>query len=136
MSDILTVLSSSPALLLVLMYVIFSFMQLVKEGKIKGIGKYGVKLSSDNDIKKLDYKDAQLEHMSRSLDAYGDSIKQLVDTVTRIEHDVIRLQILSDNVDVFTKIKLYDLYKGKGGNSYIDTYISKLMEEVCSGEED
>ena len=42
---------------------------------------------------------------------------------------------MSDNTDIHTKLKIYDEYKAKGGNSYIDIYIQQIKKEALCAKD-
>ena len=55
-------------------------------------------------------------------------VREQAAVIKDIELATIRLQILSHETTIETKLKLFDLYKKKGGNSYIDLYIEQTVK--------
>lgn len=62
-------------------------------------------------------------------------MKITLECVHDIELATMRLQIMSDKTDICTKLKIYDEYKAKGGNSYIDVYIQQIKKEALCAKD-
>jgi len=124
MNDILTQLNSSPVLLICLLLVIYTITAMMRRGEIGSIGKDGIKFNRSF------IDSAQIDSLKKDVAELQVSTKIMLDTIHAIELATIRLQIMSDKTDFHAKLKLYDEYKAKGGNSYIDVYIQQIKKEA------
>lgn len=129
MNDILTQLNNSPILLICLLLIIYTITAMIRRGEIGSIGKDGIKFnrnfidSTQIDIIKKDVAELQV------------NMKITLECVHDIELATMRLQIMSDKTDICTKLKIYDEYKAKGGNSYIDVYIQQIKKEALCAKD-
>lgn len=128
MNDILTQINSSPVLLICLLLVIYTITAMLRRGEIGSIGKDGIKFNRSF------IDSAQIDSLKKDVAELQVSTKIMLDTIHAIELATIRLQIMSDKTDFHTKLKLYDEYKAKGGNSYIDVYIQQIKKEALCAE--
>lgn len=126
MNDILTQLNSSPILLICLLLVIYTITAMMRRGEIGSIGKDGIKFNRNF------IDSAQIDSLKKDVAELQVNMKITLDCVHDIELATMRLQIMSDKVDTATKLKIYDEYKAKGGNSYIDVYIRQYKEALCA----
>lgn len=124
MNDILTQLNNSPVLLICLLLVIYTITAMMRRGEIGSIGKDGIKFNRSF------IDSAQIDSLKKDVAELQVSTKIMLDTIHAIELATIRLQIMSDKTDFHAKLKLYDEYKAKGGNSYIDVYIQQIKKEA------
>ena len=124
MNDILTQFNSSPVLLICLLLVIYTITAMMRRGEIGSIGKDGIKFNRSF------IDSAQIDSLKKDVAELQVSTKIMLDTIHAIELATIRLQIMSDKTDFHAKLKLYDEYKAKGGNSYIDVYIQQIKKEA------
>ncbi len=124
MNEILTQLNSSPVLLICLLLVIYTITAMMRRGEIGSIGKDGIKFNRSF------IDSAQIDSLKKDVAELQVSTKIMLDTIHAIELATIRLQIMSDKTDFHAKLKLYDEYKAKGGNSYIDVYIQQIKKEA------
>ena len=128
MNDILTQINSSPVLLICLLLVIYTITAMLRRGEIGSIGKDGIKFNRSF------IDSAQIDSLKKDVAELQVSSKIMLDTIHAIELATIRLQIMSEKTDFHTKLKLYDEYKSKGGNSYIDVYIQQIKKEALCAE--
>lgn len=124
MNDILTQLNNSPILLICLLLIIYTVTAMVRRGEIGSIGKDGIKFNH----KFID--SAQIDSLKKDVAELQVNMKITFECVHDIELATMRLQIMSDKTDIHTKLKIYDEYKAKGGNSYIDMYIQQIKKEA------
>lgn len=111
--------------ILICLYVL----QLIDKGRVKRISKNGIDFTDDTVEQNQTERINTLEqNMTETLTI----IKEQSQTIKEIELAVIRLQILSDQTNLETKLKLFDIYKSKGGNSYIDLYIKQLEQAATA----
>lgn len=113
-------LSHNPVIVVLVVLVLAALVSLLRKGKISEIGKNGVKFTTGefNSIQ------AQLTQLSDQLKEH----KNIDDKrYNETQKALLRLQILSTETTLETKLNLYDTYKSIGGNSYIDKYI----KEIC-----
>lgn len=128
MNDILTQINNSPVLLICLLLVIYTITAMLRRGEIGSIGKDGIKFNRSF------IDSAQIDSLKKDVAELQVSSKIMLDTIHAIELATIRLQIMSEKTDFHTKLKLYDEYKSKGGNSYIDVYIQQIKKEALCAE--
>ena len=81
--------------------------------------------------KKLEAKQNEdLANMKSDIKALSDNVN---DSMMTIQRDMLRLQIItginSDRLSVGEVTMLYDIYKAKGGNSYISRVVNDYLEE-------
>ena len=81
--------------------------------------------------KKLEAKQNEdLVNMKTDIKALSDNVN---DSMMTIQRDMLRLQIItginSDRLSVGEVTMLYDIYKAKGGNSYISRVVNDYLEE-------
>ena len=81
--------------------------------------------------KKLEAKQNEdLVNMKSDIKALSDNVN---DSMMTIQRDMLRLQIItginSDRLSVGEVTMLYDIYKAKGGNSYISRVVNDYLEE-------
>ena len=129
--DVIQLLSSSPVFSVVLVLVASVLLNEIKRGAISSIGAKGIVFNA-KDTEKLDTISKEITTIKQELATLKQSnttIAQELNTVKqynkRLELALLRLQILSPETNLETKLSLYDEYKFMGGNSYIDLYISK-----------
>ena len=135
MTELLDKVTAYPLTTALLLCIFLYILHLINTGKIKRIDKNGIEASIDNETTEEDQNKriARLEaNMSETLTI----VKEQSQTIKDIELAVIRLQILSDQTNLETKLKLFDIYKSKGGNSYIDLYIKQIEQAATSAKED
>ena len=81
--------------------------------------------------KKLEAKqDSDLANMKSDIKDLSDNVN---DSMQLIQRDMLRLQIItginSGRLSVGEVTMLYDIYKAKGGNSYISRVVNDYLEE-------
>lgn len=81
--------------------------------------------------KKLEAKQNEdLVNMKSDIKDLSDNVN---DSMMTIQRDMLRLQIItginSDRLSVGEVTMLYDIYKAKGGNSYISRVVNDYLEE-------
>ena len=87
---------------------ILSFFRGLKQIKIS-FGKDGIKIN-DTTNSKLD---------------------EILNKLTKLEKDVVALQIMNEQLTPPERLKLYDYYKNElHGNSFIDEYIETIIEQI------
>ena len=125
-TDILNVLFSSPVFSVVIVIVASALLNAIKQGAVSSIGKQGIIFNNKEnaDVKTIKSELEQIKQELITVKKYN----------KRLELALLRLQILSDELSLETKLSLYDEYKYLGGNSYIDLYISQLKEENKCGK--
>lgn len=124
MNGILTQLNSSPILLICLLLIIYTITTMIRRGEIGSIGKDGIKFNCNF------IDSTQIDSLKKDVTELQTNMKITLDCVHAIELATMRLQIMSDKTDMHTKLKIYDEYKIKGGNSYIDIYIQQIKKEA------
>lgn len=129
--DVIQLLTSSPVFSVVLVLVASVLLNEIKRGAISSIGTKGI-IFNNKDTEKLESMLKDVSTIKQELTIVKQSnaiITQELNTVKqynkRLELALLRLQILSPETNLETKLSLYDEYKFLGGNSYIDLYISK-----------
>lgn len=135
MAELLDKVTAYPLTTALLLCIFLYTLHLINTGKIKRIDKNGIEANVGNEDTEEDQNKriARLEaNMSEALAI----VKEQSQTIKDIELAVIRLQILSDQTNLETKLKLFDIYKSKGGNSYIDLYIKQIEQAATSAKED
>lgn len=130
--DVIQLLTSSPVFSVVLVLVASVLLNEIKRGAISSIGTKGIIFNNNKDTEKLESMLKDVSTIKQELTIVKQSnaiITQELNTVKqynkRLELALLRLQILSPETNLETKLSLYDEYKFLGGNSYIDLYISK-----------
>lgn len=129
MNDILAQLNSSPILLICLLLIIYTITAMMRRGEIGSIGKDGIKFNRNF------IDSTQIDSLKKDVAELQVNMKITLDCVHDIELATMRLQIMSDKTDMHTKLKLYDEYKAKGGNSYIDIYIQQIKKEALCAKD-
>lgn len=124
MNDILTQLNNSPTLIICLLLVIYTITAMMRRGEIGSIGKDGIKFNHNF------IDSTQIDTIKKDVAELQVNMKITLECVHDIELATMRLQIMSDKTDIHTKLKIYDEYKAKGGNSYIDVYIQQIKKEA------
>ena len=86
--------------------------------------------------KKLEAKQNEdLVNMKSDIKALSDNVN---DSMMTIQRDMLRLQIItginSDRLSVGEVTMLYDIYKAKGGNSYISRIVDDYLEETLDAK--
>ena len=129
MNDILAQLNSSPILLICLLLVIYTITAMMRSGEIGSIGKDGIKFNRNF------IDSTQIDSLKKDVAELQVNMKITLECVHDIELATMRLQIVSDKTDMHTKLKIYDEYKAKGGNSYIDIYIQQIKKEALCAKD-
>lgn len=129
MNDILTQLNNSPILLICLLLIIYTFTAMMRRGEIGSIGKDGIKFNRNF------IDSTQIDSLKKDVAELQVNMKITLECVHDIELATMRLQIMSDKTDMHTKLKIYDEYKAKGGNSYIDVYIQQIKKEALCAKD-
>ena len=129
MNDILAQLNSSPILLICLLLVIYTITAMMRSGEIGSIGKDGIKFNRNF------IDSTQIDSLKKDVAELQVNMKITLECVHDIELATMRLQIMSDKTDMHTKLKIYDEYKAKGGNSYIDIYIQQIKKEALCAKD-
>lgn len=129
MNDILVQLSSSPILLICLLLIIYTITAMMRRGEIRSIGKDGIKFNRNF------IDSTQIDSIKKDVAELQVNMKITLECVHDIELATMRLQIMSDKTDIHTKLKIYDEYKSKGGNSYIDIYIQQIKKEALCAKD-
>ena len=129
MNDILAQLNSSPILLICLLLVIYTITAMMRRGEIGSIGKDGIKFNRNF------IDSTQIDSLKKDVAELQVNMKITLECVHDIELAIMRLQIMSDKTDMHTKLKIYDEYKAKGGNSYIDIYIQQIKKEALCAKD-
>lgn len=129
MNDILAQLNSSPILLICLLLVIYTITAMMRRGEIGSIGKDGIKFNRNF------IDSTQIDSLKKDVAELQVNMKITLECVHDIELATMRLQIMSDKTDMHTKLKIYDEYKAKGGNSYIDIYIQQIKKEALCAKD-
>lgn len=124
MNDILTQLNNSPILLICLLLIIYTVTAMIRRGEIGSISKDGIKFNRNF------IDSTQIDSLKKDVAELQVNMKIALECVHDIELATMRLQIMSDKTDTHTKLKIYDEYKAKGGNSYIDVYIQQIKKEA------
>lgn len=130
MEAFITILNNPVTLALLLLLCVY-VLNLISKGKIRRISKDGIELT-DVDNPTQNARITKLEQQLADCVATTKETQRLVreqaSVIKDIELATIRLQILSHETTIETKLKLFDLYKKKGGNSYIDLYIEQTVK--------
>lgn len=129
MNDVLAQLNSSPILLICLLLVIYTITAMMRRGEIGSIGKDGIKFNRNF------IDSTQIDSLKKDVAELQVNMKITLECVHDIELATMRLQIMSDKTDMHTKLKIYDEYKAKGGNSYIDIYIQQIKKEALCAKD-
>ena len=129
MNDILAQLNSSPILLICLLLIIYTITAMMRRGEIGSIGKDGIKFNRNF------IDSTQIDSLKKDVAELQVNMKITLECVHDIELATMRLQIISDKTDMHTKLKIYDEYKAKGGNSYIDIYIQQIKKEALCAKD-
>lgn len=129
MNSILAQLNSSPILLICLLLVIYTITAMMRRGEIGSIGKDGIKFNRNF------IDSTQIDSLKKDVAELQVNMKITLECVHDIELATMRLQIMSDKTDMHTKLKIYDEYKAKGGNSYIDIYIQQIKKEALCAKD-
>lgn len=130
MEAFITILNNPVTLALLLLLCVY-VLSLISKGKIRRISKDGIELTDVDDptqnarITKLEQ---QLTDCVATTKETQRLVREQASVIKDIELATIRLQILSHETTIETKLKLFDLYKKKGGNSYIDLYIEQTVK--------
>ena len=118
-----------------LLCIFLYILHLINTGKIKRIDKNGIEANVDNEATE-EAQNKRIARLEANMSETLTIVKEQSQTIKDIELAVIRLQILSDQTNLETKLKLFDIYKSKGGNSYIDLYIKQIEQAATSAKED
>lgn len=132
MTEVITTILSNPIMIAVIIILCYSILSLLNKGKIKRIGKDGIEL---NEPKIPEGSPCSKCGMPEHIQQLENLIREQNQTIKDIELATIRLQILSDSTSLETKLSLFDQYKAKGGNSYIDLYIKQITEQATAKED-
>lgn len=135
MTELLDKVTAYPLTTALLLCIFLYILHLINTGKIKRIDKNGIETNVGNE----DTEECQNKRIARLEANMSETlaiVKEQSQTIKDIELAVIRLQILSDQTNLETKLKLFDIYKSKGGNSYIDLYIKQIEQAATSAKED
>lgn len=130
MEAFITILNNPVTLALLLLLCVY-VLNLISKGKVRRISKDGIELTGIDDptqnarITKLEQQLADCVATTKETQRI---VKEQTAVIKDIELASIRLQILSSATNLETKLKLFDLYKKKGGNSYIDLYIEQTVK--------
>lgn len=130
MESFITILNNPVTLALLLLLCVY-VLNLISKGKIRRISKDGIELTDVDDptqnarITKLEQQLADCVATTKETQRL---VREQATVIKDIELATIRLQILSHETTIETKLKLFDLYKKKGGNSYIDLYIEQTVK--------
>lgn len=130
MEAFITILNNPVTLALLLLLCVY-VLNLISKGKIRRISKDGIELTDVDDptqnarITKLEQQLADCVATTKETQRL---VREQASVIKDIELATIRLQILSHETTIETKLKLFDLYKKKGGNSYIDLYIEQTVK--------
>lgn len=130
MEAFITILNNPVTLALLLLLCVY-VLNLISKGKIRRISKDGIELTDVDDptqnarITKLEQQLADCVATTKETQRL---VREQATVIKDIELATIRLQILSHETTIETKLKLFDLYKKKGGNSYIDLYIEQTVK--------
>lgn len=130
MEAFITILNNPVTLALLLLLCVY-VLNLISRGKVRRISRDGIELTGVDDptqnarITKLEQQLADCVATTKETQRL---VKEQVSVIKDIELATIRLQILSHETTIETKLKLFDLYKKKGGNSYIDLYIEQTVK--------
>lgn len=130
MEAFITILNNPITLALLLLLCVY-VLSLISKGKIRRISKDGIELTDVDDptqnarITKLEQQLADCVATTKETQRL---VREQASVIKDIELATIRLQILSHETTIETKLKLFDLYKKKGGNSYIDLYIEQTVK--------
>lgn len=130
MEAFITILNNPVTLAMLLLLCVY-VLNLISKGKIHRISKDGIELTDVDDstqnarITKLEQQLADCVATTKETQRL---VREQATVIKDIELATIRLQILSHETTIETKLKLFDLYKKKGGNSYIDLYIEQTVK--------
>lgn len=130
MEAFITILNNPVTLALLLLLCVY-VLNLISKGRVRRISKDGIELTGDADdlqnhrISQLETKMAECIETTKETQRI---VKEQTAVIKDIELASIRLQILSSATNLETKLKLFDIYKKKGGNSYIDLYIEQTVK--------
>ena len=130
MEAFITILNNPVTLALLVLLCVY-VLSLISKGKIRRISKDGIELTDVDDptqnarITKLEQQLADCVATTKETQRL---VREQASVIKDIELATIRLQILSHETTIETKLKLFDLYKNKGGNSYIDLYIEQTVK--------
>ena len=135
MEAFITILNNPITLALLLLLCVY-VLNLISKGKIRRISKDGIELTGVDDPTQNDpTQNARITKLEQQLaDCVATTketqrlVREQASVIKDIELATIRLQILSHETTIETKLKLFDLYKKKGGNSYIDLYIEQTVK--------
>lgn len=130
MEAFITILNNPVTLALLLLLCVY-VLNLISKGRVRRISKDGIELT-DNADDLQNHRISQLEtKMAECIETTKETqriVKEQTAVIKDIELASIRLQILSSATNLETKLKLFDIYKKKGGNSYIDLYIEQTVK--------
>lgn len=123
---------------------LYMLIYLIKNGKLKHVGKDGVDFEKGLDETSLNNLQTMLvgvldKHLAETTTSISTDMKKMQIQISGIQSqleemqgsnrdiklDLLRLQIISEETDEATKLKLYDSYKEMGGNSYIKKYMKE-----------
>lgn len=119
----LAIILNNPVVLAILLLVCLYTLNLISRGKVHRISKEGIDLIDNSN----DDNAARVAKLEAAVNEIHTLIKEQTAVIKDIELATIRLQILSNETTLETKLKLFDIYKSKGGNSYISLYIEQLV---------
>jgi hypothetical protein len=74
-----------------------------------------LKASYDQDDHKLT--------LGESIGGIGNGIETMNKQLCKMEFDLLRLLILNDHIPRYERMRIYDVYKSKGGNSWLDSWV-------------
>ena len=135
MTELLNKVTTYPLTTALLLCIFLYILHLINTGKIKRIDKNGIEANVGNEDTE-EYQNKRIARLEANMSETLAIVKEQSQTIKDIELAVIRLQILSDQTNLETKLKLFDIYKSKGGNSYIDLYIKQIEQAATSAKED
>lgn len=134
MTKLISDMLNNPIVLALLIFIAMYLLRLISDGKVRRIGRDGLELREQETTQK---DDPRVDGLETRVNEVLEVVREQSQTIKDIELAVIRLQILSDQTNLETKLKLFDIYKSKGGNSYIDLYIKQLEQAAtASAKED
>lgn len=138
--DVFREMLNNPIAMVCIALLLYSLVSLAVKGKVKSISKHGITFKDCTDEtshqQMIDNANSKFAKMEKNIQDLFDlvcamqtDVKNTSDKMHEVELALIRLQIMSSETSMETKLTLYDTYKSKGGNSYIDMYINKLKKD-------
>jgi hypothetical protein len=104
--------------------------------------KRRIKIGPNGQLLDMSSQDEQVEHrvdarlrtlideFKVSVESIGTSIDACLKNQLQMELSIMRLQIVNDQMPPKDRLDIYDAYKKKGGNNWIDTYVVMVLRPL------